>query len=156
MYLINYDLFDLQAMIAFFRSKPERLTDYKPALNDMIDYIKIPQSRCGDCNNIRKILRPYFNEIDETLSWILVDNAYPANIHIIKQEVVYTVITTILREMLNNCDNQSRLYLLCDATHNIPSILMDNVKKNRIIRIMIKEYREKYDSQFLKDELKLL
>ena len=156
MYLINYDLYDLQALIVFFRSKPERLTDYKPALNDMIDYIKKPHGRYGDHNNIRKIFRPYFDEIDEALSWILVDNVYPTNIYIIKQEVVYTIITTILLEMLDNCDDLSRLYLLCDATHNIPSILIDNVKKYKNIKIIIKEYRKKYDSQFLKDELNLL
>lgn len=156
MYLINYDLYDLQALFVFFRSKPERLSDYKPALNDIIDYIIAPQGHCGDYNNIRKIIRPYYNKIDEILSWVLVDNVYPTNIYIIKQEVVYSIISSILREMLDNCGDKNRLYLLFDSTHNIPSILMGEVKESKIIRIMIKEYRKRYNLQFLKDELKLL
>ncbi|MBQ8961117.1 MAG: hypothetical protein IJ071_07875 [Ruminococcus sp.] len=156
MYLINYDFYDLQALFIFFRSKPERLSDYKSALNDIIDYTMTPQVRYVDHNNIRKIIRPYYNEIDEILSWLLVDNAYPTNVYIIKQEVVYSIISAILREMLDSCDDMSRSYLLCDATHNIPSVLIDEVKKRKIIRIMIKEYRKRYDPQFLKDELKLL
>lgn len=140
MYLINYDLYDLEALIVFFRSKPERLADYKSALNDIIDYIKKPQGHYGDHNNIRKIFRPYFCEIDEIISWVLVDNVYPANIYIIKHQVVYTIISAIL----------------CDAIYNIPSILIDEVKKKKIIKIMIKEYKKKYNPKFLNDELKLL
>ena len=156
MYLINYDFYDLQALFIFFRSKPERLSDYKFALNSIIDYIMTPQGHYGDHNNIRKIIRPYYNENDEILSWVLVDNVYPTNIYIIKQEAAYSIISAILREMLDSCDDLRRLYLLCDATHNIPSILMDEVKKSKIIRIMTKEYRKRYNLLFLKDELKLL
>lgn len=107
-------------------------------------------------NNIRKIFRPYFCEIDEIISWVLVDNVYPANIYIIKHQVVYTIISAILCEMLDNYDDLSRLNLLCDAIHNIPSILIDEVKKKKIIKIMIKEYKKKYNPKFLNDELKLL
>lgn len=156
MYLINYDLYDLEALIVFFRSKPERLADYKSALNDIIDYIKKQQGHYGDHNNIRKIFRPYFCEIDEIISWVLVDNVYPANIYIIKHQVVYTIISAILCGMLDNYDDLSRLNLLCDAIHNIPSILIDEVKKKKIIKIMIKEYKKKYNPKFLNDELKLL
>lgn len=156
MYLINYDFYDLQALFILFRNKPERLSDYKSALNDIIDYIMAPQGHHGDHNNIRKIIRPYFNENDEILSWVLVDNVYPTNIYIIKQEAAYSIISAILREMLDSCDDLRRLYLLCDATHNIPSILMDEVKKSTIIRIMTKEYRKRYNPLFLKNELKSL
>lgn len=156
MYLINYDFYDLQALFVFFRSKPDRLSDYKSALNDVIAYIMTPQGHYGDQNNIRKIIRPYYNENDEILSWVLVDNIYPTNIYIIKQNNIYSIISAILREMLDNCDDMRRLYLLCDATHNIPSILVDEIKKSKTIKIMVKEYRRMYNPNFLKDELKLL
>ena len=115
-----------------------------------------PQGHYGDQNNIRKIIRPYYNENDEILSWVLVDNIYPTNIYIIKQNNIYSIISAILREMLDNCDDMRRLYLLCDVTHNIPSILVDEVKKSKAIKIMVKEYRRMYNPNFLKDELKLL
>lgn len=115
-----------------------------------------PQGHYGDQNNIRKIIRQYYNENDEILSWVLVDNVYPTNIYIIKQNNVYSIISAILREMLDNCDDVRQLYLLCDATHNIPSILMGEVKKSKTIKIMVKEYRRMYNPNFLKDELKLL
>lgn len=156
MYFINYDFYDLQALFVFFRGKPDRLSDYKSALNDVIAYIMTPQGHYGDQNNIRKIIRPYYNENDEILSWVLVDNIYPTNIYIIKQNNIYSIISAILREMLDNCDDMRRLYLLCDVTHNIPSILVDEVKKSKTIKIMVKEYRRMYNPNFLKDELKLL
>ena len=155
MYLINYDFYDLQALFVFFRSKPQRLSGYAPALNDIIDHIMTPQESYGD-NNIRKIIRPYYNETDEILSWVLADNVYPANIYVIKQAAVYTIISAILREMSDNCDDADRLYMLCDAAHNIPSVLADEGKKYKTIMTMIKEYRKRYNPQFLKDELKLL
>ena len=57
--------------------------------------------------------------------------------------------------MLRVYENEQQLTQLCDAVHNIPLILADE-KNEKVIKIMIKEYRENYNHDFLVDELKKL
>ncbi len=154
MYLINYDFYDIHALITFFRSKPERFQTYKPALQKIIAYIVAPQGDFLNDNNIRNILKPYFDESDETISWVMVDNKYTANLTIIKKDYVYRIITSIFSEMMEHYDDSERFNLLCDVTHNLPMILVDKNKPEKTINLMIKEYRKKYNGQFLKNELK--
>ena len=58
--------------------------------------------------------------------------------------------------MLCVYENEQQFVQLCDAVHNIPLILADAKKPEKVIKIMIKEYREKYNRDFLVDELKKL
>ncbi len=156
MYLINYDFHDLYALIVFFRNNPERFSAYEQGIKDIISYINTPHEGNGlNENNIRRILRTCYAEQDEALSWIAVDNRYTANLVIIKNNSYYQIITAILNEMIQFSNDTSRFYLLCDASHNIPLILTDSLsKKNKAINSMIKVYRNKYNNNFLKNELK--
>lgn len=154
MYLTNYDFYDIHALITFFRSKPERFQTYKPALEIIIAYIGTPQGNSLNDNIIRNILKPYYDESDEVISWVTVDNKYTANLTIIKNDYVYRIISSIFSEMMDFYDNSARFKLLCDAAHNLPIILADKNKPKKTVDLMIKEYRKKYNSQFLKNEMK--
>jgi len=156
MYLINYDFYDLYNLIVYFRYAPERFAVYKAGFCKIITYIESPEKNYADFNNIRNILKPCYNQSDEALSWILVDNRYTANIVVIKETAVYEVILSVLCEIVEHYENSERFCLLCDATHNIPLILVDEIKRKRLIGLMVKEYRKKYNDSFLKDELKRL
>ena len=57
--------------------------------------------------------------------------------------------------MLRVYENEQQFVQLCDAVHNIPLILADE-KNEKVIKIMIKEYIENYNRDFLVDELKKL
>ena len=60
----------------------------------------------------------------------------------------------IFYEITECCDDKERFYLLCDAVHNIPLILADDPKPKKAINSMIKEYRNRYNGLFLKEEVK--
>lgn len=157
MYLINYDFYDLYSLIVFFRCKPKRFINYRSAVKEILnDMKKSAENHIIKDNTIRNKLKPYYNENDELVSWITVDNRYTANIKIIKNEPAYLIMSVILNEMLECCNDLERFHCLCDATHNVPLVLADEIKQKKIINGMIKEYRKKYNSLFLKDELKLL
>ena len=157
MYLINYDFYDIYALIVFFRSWPDRFLHYKPAVQKIIDYIEKPTESNGlEYNNIRRILKEYYDENDKFISWVKVENAYTAHIWIIKKESHYGILLKIFYEMLENYADKDGFYSLCDAVHNIPLVLADAPKPKEAIEFEIKEYRKKYNGLFLKEELKSL
>ncbi len=64
MLLINYEFYDIHALITFFRSFPKRCILYTNVLKEIIGYIESPQGSNGlDQNIIRKIIRPYLKAI---------------------------------------------------------------------------------------------
>lgn len=157
MKLINYDFHDLYALITFFRSNPTK-TAYLPAIKKINQYLDSEPSQNGiKLNTIRKILKPYTSAQDEQLSWVFTENKYTANIFVIKNDACYTIMSAIFRELLLCLGNDpERVYLLCDASHNIPLLLIDEKRPQKTIATMINEYRKRYNSEFLCEELKLL
>ena len=127
MYLLNYDFYDLHSLFVFFRNSPERFADYRPALQQLADYIQSQdQSNALQTNIIRTILKPCYHESDTLISWVLVNNAYSAKSVMIKQEAAYAVLSAIIREMEAHYEDAERFYALCDAVHNIPLLLADS------------------------------
>lgn len=156
MFLNNYDFYDLHAFITFFRNNPKK-TAYFPAVEKIIEYINQPQiNNSIGMNTIRKIVNPYIKNDEEQLSWVFVENAYTANLCIIKNEAHYKILSVVLGEIILSIDDSERVYMLCDATHNIPELLVDVKKPKKAIISMIKNYRKQYHQKFLYDELKLL
>lgn len=157
MRLINYDFYDMYALITFFRSNPAK-AEYLPAIEKIIRYLDSePSQNSIESNTIRKILKPYTSEQDEQLSWVFTENKYTANIFIIKNEACYMIMSAIFRELLLCLGNDpERVYMLCDASHNIPLLLIDEKRPEKAITSMIKEYRKHYAPEFLYKELKLL
>ena len=156
MYLLNYDYYDIHALITFFRYKQERFIIYKSAVQEIINCLNEPVQKQFDSNSVRKILQPYYDEKDDMLSWVLVNNKYTANTSIIKNQTAYKILASIFCEMLDTYNDTKRFYLLCDATHNIPLLLADKKNPKKIIKIMIKDYKKQYNSTFLTSELKNL
>ena len=155
MLLTNYDFYDLHAYIVNFRSFPEKFKNYLVPTEQIVSYINAPIKNNLEDNKIRKIIRPFYNSEDSML-WVTVDNVYTANLYIIKHISYYSILSAIFEEMLRVYENEQQLVQLCDAVHNIPLILADEKKPEKVIKIMIKEYRENYNHDFLVDELKKL
>lgn len=154
MFLLNYDLYDLHAFITFFRNYPARFPNYILSVKQIIDYINTPISNQVNNNTIKRIISPYFAPQDEALSWVLVNNKYTANLFMVKIEPYYQVLSSVFKEMIDFYNDEQRLYLICDATHNIPLILADVKKPKQVINTMIKDYRKQYNKLFLRNELK--
>lgn len=157
MHLINYDFYDLHALITFFRCNTEK-TAYLSAIEQVIKYIDAEQiTNSVEANAVRKVLNPYIEPQDEALSWVFIENQYTANMRIIKDGARYRIISAILKELIGYLGKDpERVYLLCDATHSIPLLLADEKRPQKAIASMIKPYRQSYDTQFLYEELKLL
>lgn len=155
MLLTNYDFYDVYAYIVNFRSFPEKFKNYLIPTEQIISYMNAPIKKELDNNTIRKIIRPFYNNGDSML-WVTVDNIYTANLCIIKHISYYSMLSAIFEEMLRVYENEQQFVQLCDAVHNIPLILANEKKPEKVIKIMIKEYREKYNRDFLVDELKKL
>lgn len=154
MLLTNYDFYDLHALIVFFRSFPEKCVLYTDALKDIIRYIDNPlTSNSLQHNIIRKKIRPYIRP-EDTMEWVYADNIYTANISVIKNQGFYTVLSLILKEFSDCCENTERLYLLADCTHNIPLLLAHyeikyKGKIKQAIKTDLKPYRTHYNKEFL-------
>ncbi len=155
MYLFNYDFDDLYALIVYFRSCTAEFPKYIKALEQIVSYVEAPMANNVELSSVRKILRPYINEEEEEiLSWVLVENVYTAHIHIVKNEIYYRMLSAIFKEMIQCANDKQRLWLLCDATHNIPLVLVDLKKPKKAIKSMIKYYQKEYNKNFLIEELK--
>lgn len=155
MYLLNYDFYDLHALITFFRQNTKSFSLYKSPVEQMISYVNAPMPNNGiEINTIRKILKPYVNKNDKFLSWVLIENAYTANIFIIKNKAYYNILSSIFKEMLQCYNDEQQLYLLCDASHNIPLFLADINKPKKAIKAVIKDYKKRYNQNFLLTEMK--
>lgn len=158
MRLINYDFHDIYALLVYFRSNASQIYKYTNAIEDLISYLETPMTdNIILFNTVRNIVRNHMNEKVEGLEWLFVDNEYSALTSIVKEEYAYCVMTRILKEMLEYCDDKDRIFLLCDATHNIPLILSKSLsyvkKPQKEISTMIAYYRKQYDKSFLKKEL---
>ncbi len=155
MQILNYDLYDLYALLHYLRDDPGKFPIYRSAVEKIIGYITAPPSGNGiETNTVRKLLRPVYEEEEKHLSWIAVDNEYTANVLIIKNNAYYTILAALLKEMLDCGDDAERLYDFCDAVNNVPLILADDNRPKKAIKEMIKDYQKKYDRGFLLSEIK--
>ena len=84
MHMINYDFYDLHAVIVCVRSSPndKRLI---PVLNSIAELIEAPQTDNGiESNIVRKAIRHCGGTDVDGLSFANMDNVYTANIRIMK------------------------------------------------------------------------
>lgn len=157
MHMINYDFYDLHAVIVCVRSNPDdkRLI---PVLNRIAEIIESPQSDNGiESNIVRKTIRQCGGTDIGGLFFANTDNVYIANIRIMKNPVHYKILSTIFRELSDSMSVSSeRTAAAADSFHNIPLLLANELKPKKAITIDIKEYRTKYYPNFLVDELKVL
>ena len=144
MKLLNYDFFDLQALIVFFRAKPDCVSEYAGAIEQIISTLENGTSGNGtETNTIRKILQGFVSREESGLSWIWTENVYTGNVVLIKEERYYHILAELFREMLQCIDDSSRLYELCDAVHNLPTIMVENKKPEKMIKSVVKQMKRK-------------
>lgn len=157
MHMINYDFYDLYAVIVCVRSSPndKRLI---PVLNSIAELIEAPQSDNGiESNIVRKAIRKCGKTDIEGLSFANTDNVYTANIRIMKKSVHYKILSKIFRELAESMSVSSeKTATVADSFHNVPLLLADVSKPKKAITLAIKEYRARYSTNFLANELKEL
>lgn len=155
MKLINYDFYDLYAVIVCVRSNPndKRLI---PVLNSIAEQIEVPQPDNGiESNIVRRAIRKCGTADIEGLSFANTDNVYTANIRIMKNPAHYKILSKVFRELAESMSVSSeRTAEAADSFHNIPLLLADESKPKKAITLAIKEYRARYNPNFLVDELK--
>ena len=155
MHLINYDFYDLYAVIICVRSNPDdkRLI---PILDRITELIEAPQPNSGiEPNIVRKAIRHCGGTDVDGLSFANMDNVYTANIRIMKSPVHYKILSRIFRELSDSMSVSSeRTATAADSFHNIPLLLADESKPKKTMTLGIKGYRTKYYPNFLVDELK--
>lgn len=155
MHMINYDFYDLHAVIVCVRSSPND-KHLIPVLNRIAELIEAPHPNNGiESNIVRKAIRKCSTADIESMSFANTDNVYTANIRIIKNPVYYKILSKIFRELADSMSLSSeRTTAAADSFHNIPLLLADEIKPKKAITIAIKEYRARYSPNFLVNELK--
>lgn len=157
MQLLNYDFYDLYALLIFFRMDTDKISKYAVAIKELVTCLEQPVfSNVSECNTIRKILQAYVSEEEQGLFWIWTENIYTGNTYTMKNVVYYRILAEVFREMLHNLEDNQRLWRLCDSTHNLPTLLVECKEPKKAIISMIRIYQIKYNKNFLVEELKML
>lgn len=154
-YRINYEFYDIYAMLVNFRAFPEHLSHYLPAVRLLAETMA-PGTPEPEEESVRQLLRRCYLPDDTGLDWVLVDNRYTAHIRIIKDEARYAVLAALLRELMECEGDPARVNLLCDAAHNIPLLLADETKPRKHIKPMLSDYRKMYCRDFLAEALRTI
>ena len=156
MHLLNYAWYDLYALFVFLRNHPERYSAYEDGIRRILALVDEPLRETAPANVIRHCLRPCFDPADTYMHYVTVDNEYTCDILFVTNDAYYALLSAMLRELLKHGREPDRLSALCDALHNIPSIILRYPRPRNHIRFEISPYQEQYNPDFLKAELKLL
>ncbi len=157
MQLLNYDFYDLYALLIFFRMDTDKISKYAVAIEELVTCLEQPVfSNVSECNTVRKILQAYVSEEEQGLFWIWTENIYTGNTFTMKNVGYYRILAEVFREMLHNLEDNQRLWRLCDSTHNLPTLLVECKEPKKAIISMIRIYQIEYNKNFLVEELKVL
>lgn len=154
MLLLNYDFFDIYAVLLSFRSDPSNVFNEKIAIKvkTLLDSPQIDNTI--ESNIIRRSLAEIENLDFERLAWIQTNNVYTYGQKIIKEEIAYHILSEGFSELLLCLQdgNYERFEALADALHNVPIILVEKPKKrSNLIKTEISAYRKMWNNAFLKD-----
>ena len=157
MLMLNYDFYDIYAVLLSFRNDPSSAHNVNISKNIKL-LIDSPQVDNTIESNISRRSLAKIEAIDSgQLDWIRINNVYTYGQKVIKDEIAYRVLSKAFEELLLCLKNKSydRFEDLSDALHNIPIILVEN-RKNSLRRIKgeISSYRKKWNSSFLKERIK--
>ena len=157
MQLLNYDFYDLYALLIFFRMDTKKIAEYAEAIEELVACLEQPVfGNVCECNTIRKILKCYVSEEEQGLVWIWTENIYTGNTLTMKNVGYYDILAEVFREMLRNLGDNQRLWRLCDSTHNLPTLLVECEEPQKAIKSMVRIYQMEYNRNFLVEELKAL
>lgn len=154
--LLNYDLYDIYALIQFFRVHPER-ADYVPALRAAAAYLSESSDSGGDYNGVRKALRPYVDLREEMLAWAFVENVYTGGVRILKNPAYRPMLCAVLAEIEDALtDSDERTYEAAYACHNLPLLMAEDTLTKKAALFFTERYRKTYNGDFLCAECKKL
>ena len=152
--LLNYDLYDIYALIQFFRVHPER-ADYIPALRAAAAYLAEPSG--SDYNGVRKALQPYVDPREAMLAWVFVENVYTGGVRILKHPAYRPMLGAVLTEIEDALtDSDARTYEAAYACHNLPLLMAEDTLNKKTALSFTERYRKTYNRGFLCAECKKL
>lgn len=153
MIIENYELHDIHYLLVLIRAYPTYPKNAE-LINAVIEVLETPQlGNTVEFNIIRKRLRAIEGLDREAFNWVYVDNVYTYGMHIIHDELCYTVLSNGLR-MMYDCarsGNHQRLEALADALHNIPIYFDEGRGKlKKTAKIEFSRYNSLYKTNLLK------
>ena len=154
MLLLNFDFYDIYAVLISFRNDPSNAFNEKIA-KIIKALIESPQvDNIIESNIIRRSLAEIENLDIEKFDWIKTNNVYTYGQKVIKEEIAYHILAKGFAELLLclQDENYKRFEALADALHNVPIILSEKPKNClKLIKIEIFTYRKMWSDSFLKD-----
>ena len=154
MLLLNYELYDLYAVLIRIRCSPSDPADIR-IVSAIIDLLDAPQTtNMVEVNAVRKAISIIEGIDKEKWHFAFVNNEYTFGERIIKDELSYKVLEAGFSELLDvlQTEDEKHIYDIADALHNVPIIFAQNCKNiKRTVRSCISDYRKKYNPNFLHD-----
>ena len=154
MLLLNYDFYDIYAVLISFRNDPSNTFNEKIAktIKALLESPQVDNSI--ESNIIRRSIAEIENLDIELLAWIKTNNIYTYGQKVIKEETAYHILSAGFAELLVclKDENYKRFEDLADALHNVPIILSESPRNClKRIKIEISTYRKEWNNSFLKD-----
>ena len=154
MLLLNYDFYDIYAVLISFRNDPSNTFNEKIA-KTIKALLESPQvDNLIESNIIRRSIAEIENLDIELLAWIKTNNIYTYGQKVIKEETAYHILSAGFAELLVclKDENYKRFEDLADALHNVPIILSEKPKNlSKLIKTEISTYRKMWNNAFLKE-----
>lgn len=154
MLLLNYDLYDLYAVLTALRAAPQKEYNVQ-IIQTVLRLLTEPQAdNTIEDNLVRRRLRAICNLDQELFRWVYTDNVYTYGVKIVKDEFCYSFFINGFR-MLLECavhrDDQ-RLELLADALHNVPIYFAEGCRNfKKTVKPQFSRYDGIYKTNLLKD-----
>ena len=154
MLLLNYDFYDIYAVLISFRNDPSNTFNEKIA-KTIKALLESPQvDNVIESNIIRRSIAEIENLDIELLAWIKTNNVYTYGQKVIKGETAYHILSEGFSELLLclQDENYKRFEALADELHNVPIILSESPRNcSKRIKTEISAYRKMWNNSFLKD-----
>lgn len=154
MLLLNYDLYDLYAVLTALRAAPQKEYNVQ-IIQTVLRLLTEPQAdNTIEDNLVRRRLRAICNLDQKLFRWVYTDNVYTYGVKIVKDEFYYSFLANGFR-MLLECavhrDDQ-RLELLADALHNVPIYFAEGCKNfKKTVKPQFSRYDGIYKTNLHKD-----
>ncbi len=154
MLLLNFDFYDIYAVLISFRANP--LDSHNVTITKTLkSLIETPQNDNIISDNIIRGALAELKDIDrDHYKWVFTKNIYTYGHKIIKEEIAYQILVVGFSELLKCLDNENfdQFKDLADALHNVPIILAEHTKHvRRLIEKEVSWYRKKWDKNFLRN-----
>lgn len=151
-----YDLYDLSRVLINIRAFPEYSLN-KDIIKQAL-YVLSDRFDNHELNQFRTALMTV-KGLDETYSFVQVQNVYTYFPTVLKDENVYGLLISTLQSLSKAIEeeNREKIVDLADCLHNLPIIIAENhfsIPRN-FWRVCVKPYRDKWDKTFLVAEQKL-